>query len=61
MKRTPRLLQTVCAAAVLVGGISAAAQAQSAYPERPIRIVVPFVAGGVSDVIARALGQKITE
>ncbi|MFM7569122.1 MAG: Bug family tripartite tricarboxylate transporter substrate binding protein, partial [Betaproteobacteria bacterium] len=40
---------------------SPASQAQSVYPERPIRIVVPFVPGGVSDVIARQIGQKITE
>ena len=40
---------------------SSASQAQSGYPERPIRIVVPFVPGGVSDVIARQIGQKITE
>jgi tripartite-type tricarboxylate transporter receptor subunit TctC len=39
----------------------AAAQAQTAYPTKPIKIVVPFPAGGTSDVLARLIGQKMTE
>ena len=31
------------------------------YPAKPIRIVVPFPAGGTSDVLARILGQKMSE
>jgi tripartite-type tricarboxylate transporter receptor subunit TctC len=37
------------------------AQAQADYPRKPIKIVVPFPAGGTSDVLARMLGQKMTE
>ncbi len=36
------------------------AVAQS-YPAKPIKIVVPFPAGGTSDVLARLIGQKMTE
>jgi tripartite-type tricarboxylate transporter receptor subunit TctC len=32
-----------------------------AWPDRPIRIVVPFSAGGTADVLARILGQKMTD
>jgi len=34
--------------------------AQSAYPQKPISLVVPYVSGGVSDALARALAQKIS-
>ena len=36
------------------------AQAQT-FPSKPIKIVVPFAAGGTSDILARAIGQKLTE
>lgn len=41
-----------------------AAQAQTAaekWPARPIRMIIPFTAGGPIDVVARQLGQKLTE
>ena len=46
---------------LLLAGTLLATHAQAQYPERPIRIVVPFVAGGVSDNVGRQLAQKITE
>ena len=48
-----------CATALLVA-VNAAAQSQD-YPNRPIRIVVPQAPGSGPDIIARAIGQKITE
>lgn len=37
------------------------AQTADSYPEKPIQIVVPFAAGGGSDTLARAVGQKLSE
>jgi tripartite-type tricarboxylate transporter receptor subunit TctC len=31
------------------------------YPSRPVRVVVPFTAGGPSEILARLIGQKMTE
>jgi tripartite-type tricarboxylate transporter receptor subunit TctC len=35
--------------------------ATDTYPDRPIRVIVPYTAGGSADVFARAVGQKLTE
>ena len=45
-------------AAMLALAVPVAAQT---YPSKPIKIVVPFPAGGTSDVLARLIGQKMTE
>lgn len=49
--------------ATLVAGaalVATGASAQSAYPSKPITIVVGFTPGGISDVLARALGQRLS-
>jgi tripartite-type tricarboxylate transporter receptor subunit TctC len=50
----------IFAAIVAACSISAVASAQD-YPSKPVRIVVPFPAGGGTDILCRALGQKLTE
>jgi tripartite-type tricarboxylate transporter receptor subunit TctC len=46
-------------ALLAAGAASPWAGAQEAWPAKPIRIVVPFGAGGVADLTARAVGQKL--
>jgi tripartite-type tricarboxylate transporter receptor subunit TctC len=54
--RRPALL--IACAIVVLGALPAGAQP---YPTKSIRIVVPFVAGGTVDLLARIMGQKLTE
>ena len=40
--------------------MAAAGPARAAWPDRPIRLIVPFAAGGSPDVICRLLGGELT-
>jgi tripartite-type tricarboxylate transporter receptor subunit TctC len=55
-----RFTALLAALAGLAAGVPAAALAEG-YPMKPIRLVVPFPAGGSLDVVARAIGQKLSE
>jgi tripartite-type tricarboxylate transporter receptor subunit TctC len=60
----PRLRRSLLGVAIasVIAPISYAADAQTtAYPNKPIKIIVGFAAGGGSDFIARLLAQKLTE
>src|SRR5882724_1447232 len=60
--RTRRTSMKRVAALAAVLALLAAVPAQGQpYPNKPIRIVVPFAAGGTSDILARAIGPRITE
>jgi len=48
-------------AASLPSALHAQSPASATFPTRPIRLMVPFAAGGVSDILGRSLAQKMTE
>jgi tripartite-type tricarboxylate transporter receptor subunit TctC len=56
-RRTALALAMVAASALALG---TAAQAQE-FPDRPVTLVVPFAAGGSTDVVARIIGQKMAD
>ena len=56
-----KISSLLLAASATLLGLCVQAQTLSAYPAKPIKIVVPFPAGGTSDVLARLIGQKMTE
>jgi tripartite-type tricarboxylate transporter receptor subunit TctC len=49
----------LCAGAALTAAGAAQAQAQTPYPNRPIRMVVPFPAGGPTDGMARIISERL--
>ena len=49
------------AAGLLLLAVAPGAVAQTDYPSRPVRMIVPWVAGGGTDILARILSVKLTE
>ena len=62
MKRSTFLMAPWVAPFIAFSAFTASfAWADPAYPSKPISIIVPFTPGGSPDVLARTIGQKITE
>ena len=56
--RTKILMQIMAVLVFLAGAGTTSAET---YPGKPVRIIVPFAAGGPADIYARAIGQKLQE
>ena len=62
--RVLRIPSCACAVGASLVMFAAAAQAQSAadkYPDKPIKIIVPFAPGGSADILSRVVGNKLTK
>lgn len=53
------LLRGLLPALLILAGLTT--QAQSNYPNKPVKLIVPFPPGGGNDVIARVIGQKLSD
>src|SRR6266566_2663221 len=60
MKLPRRNFLRLAAGAAALPIVSGSARAQ-AYPSRPVRILVGFPAGGGADIVARLIGQRLSE
>ncbi|WP_423200471.1 Extra-cytoplasmic solute receptor [Cupriavidus sp. H19C3] len=60
-QRRAFLARNALALAALLPGVTTLAIAQPGFPDKPIRLVVPFPAGGPTDTASRIIGQKMSE
>ena len=56
-----RVEQTLLCIALIPGVAVSQAQSETGYPSKPIRMIVPSAPGSGPDIMARAIGQKLTE
>ncbi|WP_375576146.1 Bug family tripartite tricarboxylate transporter substrate binding protein [Paracidovorax oryzae] len=57
----PRRAAMGAAAALLLGAACGSLAAQEAFPSRPIRFIVPYAAGGTTDLVARTVGARMAQ
>ena len=61
MKLVAPLAALIAAAIASPAAVALGAPAAAAYPEKPIRLVITYPPGGNTDLIGRAIAQKLTE
>src|SRR5262247_4851005 len=56
-----RAVCLIAGSLLVAAGHIEAAEKDKPYPNRPVRIIVPFAPGGPSDILSRYVGQKLGE
>jgi tripartite-type tricarboxylate transporter receptor subunit TctC len=59
--RITRRFAMLACALVALSCIAGSAQAQANYPDKPVRVILPFGPGGIADITARLIAQKLSE
>lgn len=59
--RLSAFLLTACCCLPIAAAAQAPSKSATGYPSKPVRMLVPFVAGGGTDLVARAVAQKLSE
>lgn len=61
MKVLSKVFKLTLATFALSSAMATTASAQDAYPSKPIKVVVPFPAGGATDILTRAITEKLAQ
>ena len=61
MRKRSLIFSIVVAVSLFAFGLVVSPEAKAAYPDKTIRLMVPFPAGGNTDIIARALGNELSK
>lgn len=61
MRKRSLIVTIFVAVSLITFGLTVSPEVQAAYPEKPIRLIVPFPAGGNADIVARSISNELSK